>query len=40
MYSIENYYLRSSKNLSEICIKITENQWQRYKRLEQKQVYW
>jgi hypothetical protein len=34
MYSIENYYLRSSKKISENRIKITVNQWQRYKRLE------
>jgi hypothetical protein len=39
MYSIENYYLRSSKILSENCIKITVNQWQRYKKLEQERDY-
>ena len=40
MVSFENYYLRSSKKTSKICIKITVNQRQRYKRLGQKQDYW
>ena len=40
MVSFENYYLRSSKFLNKNCITITENKWQRYKQLEQKQEYW
>lgn len=40
MVSFENCYLRSAKKTSKIYIKITVNQWQRYKRLGQKQDYW
>ena len=40
MDSFENYYLRSSKKISRYCNKITVNQWQRYKRLEQGRDYW